>query len=45
MLLEVLAGFRLDVRLAMELDEIVEGDQDAVRHRTVPPRQVPPEVA
>ncbi|MET3812154.1 hypothetical protein ABIB14_003284 [Arthrobacter sp. UYEF3] len=40
-LLEVLAGFRRDARLAMELDEIVEDNEDAVLHPTVPPGQVP----
>lgn len=42
-LLEVLAGFRGDARLAMELDEIVEDDEDAVLHPTLPSGQVPPE--
>lgn len=42
-LLEVLAGFRRDPRLAAELDEIVEDDEDAVPHPTVPPGQVPRE--
>ncbi len=42
-LLEVLAGFRRDARLAAELDEIVEDDEDAVLHPTVPPGQVPRE--
>ncbi|MCG2624801.1 RES family NAD+ phosphorylase [Arthrobacter sp. I2-34] len=42
-LLEVLASFRRDARLAMELDEIVEDDEDAVLHPTVPSGQVPRE--
>ncbi|WP_457971696.1 RES domain-containing protein [Arthrobacter sp. D1-17] len=42
-LLEVLAAFRRDTRIAMELDEIVENDQDTVLHPTVPPGQVPRE--
>ncbi|MCU1572330.1 MAG: hypothetical protein JWO93_412 [Micrococcaceae bacterium] len=42
-LLEVLAGFRRDSRLALELDEIVEDDEDAVLYPTVPPGQVPRE--
>ena len=42
-LLEVLAAFRRDARIAMELDEIVEDDQDRVLHPTVPPGQVPRE--
>jgi hypothetical protein len=42
-LLEVLAGFRLDARLAAELDEIAEDDEDAVLHPTLPPGQVPRE--
>lgn len=42
-LLEVLAGFRRDARLASELEEIVEDDQDAVLHPTLPPGQVPRE--
>lgn len=42
-LLEVLAGFRLDARIAAELDEIVEDEEDAVLHPTVPPGQVPRE--
>ncbi|MDF9277424.1 RES domain-containing protein [Arthrobacter sp. EH-1B-1] len=42
-LLEVLAGFRLDARLAAELDEIVEDDEDAVLHPTVAPGKVPRE--
>jgi hypothetical protein len=42
-LLEVLAGFRLDRRLAMELEEISEDDEDAVLHPTVKPGQVPRE--
>lgn len=42
-LLEVLAGFRHDARLAMELNEIIEDDADAVLHRTVAPGHVPRE--
>ncbi|MDP9886077.1 hypothetical protein J2W21_003602 [Sinomonas atrocyanea] len=42
-LLEVLAGFRRDARLAAELDEIVEDDEDAVLHPTVAPGEVPRE--
>jgi hypothetical protein len=42
-LLEVLSGFRRDARLALELDGIVEDDEDAVLHPTVPPGQVPRE--
>lgn len=42
-LLEVLAASRRDARIAMELDEIVEDDQDTVLHPTVPPGQVPRE--
>src|SRR5688572_13817491 len=42
-LLEVLAGFRRDARLAAELGEIVEDDEDAVLHPTVLPGQVPRE--
>ena len=42
-LLEVLAGFRHDPRLVAELDEIVEDDEDAVWHPTVPPGEVPRE--
>lgn len=38
-LLEVLAAFRRDARIAMELDEIIEDDQDTVLHRTAPCRQ------
>lgn len=41
-LLEVLASFRRDARLAMELDEIVEDDEDAVLHPTLASGQVPP---
>ncbi|MDQ0867813.1 hypothetical protein QFZ70_000286 [Arthrobacter sp. V1I9] len=33
--------FRRDARLAMELDEIVEDDEDAVLHPTVSAGQVP----
>jgi hypothetical protein len=42
-LLEVLAGVRRDARLALELDEIVEDDEDAVVYPTVAPGQVPRE--
>lgn len=42
-LLEVLAGFRKDARLSMELDEIVEDDEDKVLHPTLAPGQVPKE--
>lgn len=42
-LLEVLAAFRRDARLAAELDEIVEDDEDGVLHPTVAPGQVPRE--
>lgn len=42
-LFEVLAGFRRDARLAMELGEITEDDEDAVLHPTVAPGQVPRE--
>jgi len=42
-LLEVLAGFRRDARLALELDEIVEDDEDAVLYPTVAPGRVPRE--
>lgn len=42
-LLEVLAGFRRDARLATELDEIIEDDEDTVLHPTVPPGEVPRE--
>lgn len=42
-LLEVLAGFRRDARLAAELDEIVEDDEDQVLHPTIPPGEVPRE--
>jgi hypothetical protein len=34
-LLEVLAGFRHDSRLAVELDDIVVDDEDAVLHPTL----------
>ena len=40
-LLEVLAHFRKDARLSMELDEIIEDDQDKVLHPTIAPGQVP----
>jgi hypothetical protein len=36
-LLEVLAGFRHNARLGMELDEIIEDDEDKVLHPTIPP--------
>jgi hypothetical protein len=39
-LLEVLAGFRKDARLSVELYEIIEDGEDKVRHTTVPPCQV-----
>jgi hypothetical protein len=42
-LLEVLAHFRKDARLSMELDEIVEDDEDKVLHPTLAPGQVPRE--
>ncbi|GAB2754938.1 RES domain-containing protein [Sinomonas soli] len=42
-LLEVLAGFRRDARLAAELDEIVEDDEDRVLHPTIAPGTVPRE--
>ena len=42
-LLEVLAHFRKDARLSMELDEIVEDDEDQVLHPTIAPGQVPRE--
>lgn len=42
-LLEVLAGFRRDARLAAELDEIVEDNEDAVLHPTLASGQVPRE--
>lgn len=42
-LLEVLAHFRKDARLSLELDEIVEDDEDAVLHPTIAPGQVPRE--
>jgi hypothetical protein len=38
-----MAGFRRDARLAAELHEIVEDDEDAVFYPTVPPGQVPRE--
>ncbi|MET1087121.1 MAG: RES domain-containing protein [Arthrobacter sp.] len=41
--LEVLAHFRKDSRLSMELDEIVEDDEDNVLHPTTAPGQVPRE--
>ncbi len=42
-LLEVLAHFRKDARLSVELDEIVEDDEDKVLHPTIAPGQVPTE--
>jgi hypothetical protein len=42
-LLEVLAHFRKDARLSVELDEIVEDDEDKVLHPTIAPGQVPME--
>jgi hypothetical protein len=42
-LLEVLAAFRRDARLATELDEIVEDDEDAVLHPTLRSGEVPRE--
>jgi hypothetical protein len=42
-LLEVLAHFRKDARLSVELDEIIEDDEDAVLHPTLPPGKVPKE--
>lgn len=42
-LLEVLAHFRKDARLSVELDEIVEDDEDTVLHPTIAPGQVPRE--
>ena len=42
-LLEVLAAFRRDARLATELDDIVEDDEDAVLHPTLVSGQVPRE--
>jgi hypothetical protein len=42
-LLEVLAHFRKDARLSVELDEIVEDDEDKVLHPTIAPGQVPKE--
>lgn len=42
-LLEVLAGFRRDARLAAELDEIVEDDEDQVLHPSISPGEVPRE--
>lgn len=42
-LLEVLAHFRKDARLSMELDEIVEDDEDKVLHPMIPPGRVPRE--
>ncbi|MEO3935046.1 RES family NAD+ phosphorylase [Micrococcaceae bacterium Sec7.4] len=42
-LLEVLAHFRKDARLSVELDEIVEDDEDKVLHPTIAPGQVPRE--
>lgn len=42
-LLEVLAHFRRDARLGLELDEILEDDEDKVLHPTIAPGQVPRE--
>lgn len=42
-LLEVLAGFRPDPRLAAELDEIIEDDEDDVLYPSIPPGEVPRE--
>ncbi|WP_416417686.1 RES domain-containing protein [Paenarthrobacter aromaticivorans] len=42
-LLEVLAGFRADARLAAELDEIDEDDEDNILHPSVRPGEVPRE--
>jgi hypothetical protein len=42
-LLEVLAHFRKDARLSLELDEILEDDEDKVLHPTIAPGQVPRE--
>jgi hypothetical protein len=42
-LLEVLAYFRKDARLSIELDEITEDDEDRVLHPTIAPGQVPKE--
>jgi hypothetical protein len=42
-LLEVLAHFRKDARLSVELDEIAEDDEDKVLHPTIAPGQVPKE--
>jgi hypothetical protein len=42
-LLEVLAHFRKDARLSMELDEITEDDEDKVLHPTIARGQVPRE--
>ncbi|VXC13197.1 hypothetical protein ARTHRO9AX_220051 [Arthrobacter sp. 9AX] len=39
----MLAGFRRDARLAAELDEIAEDDEDAVLHPTLVSGQVPRE--
>ncbi|MFE4835543.1 RES domain-containing protein [Arthrobacter sp. NPDC056691] len=44
-LLEVLAGFRRDARLAIEPDEIVEDAEDAVLYPTLASGQVPREWA
>lgn len=37
---EVLARFRKDARLSMELDEIVEDDEDGILHPTIAPGRV-----
>ena len=42
-LLEVLAHFRKDARLSVELDEIIEDDEDKVLHPTIAPGQFPKE--
>lgn len=42
-LLEVLAGFRRDARLAAEMAEIIEDNEDAVLHPTLSSGQVPRE--
>lgn len=42
-LLEVLAGFRADPRIAAELEDIVEDDEDRVLYPTLPPGEVPRE--
>ena len=42
-LLELLAGFRRDPRLAVELNDIAEDVEDSVLHPTITPGQVPRE--